>query len=750
MNSMQQPILPELRESKDDFIDIRSLFQGVMRRKWGILGLAVALAVLSGLLLLSRQPMYRASASVMLENREVNVVGVQDVYSAAANHMYLVNTQFDILRSRDLAERVVRKLKLYQHPAFVEEEKAAERQSDAPSWYEQLDVQSWLPWFKREGQGSEPLTQAQRQEQLVQAVTDSVLGGLAVEPVEFSFSAHLRYESTDPALAAKVANAIAEEFISRDLEVRMSGTLRATDWLDIRLDDLREKLQQSEQALQSFRDRESLVDIGGVTSFGSGELASLAQRMEEARKARIEAENIRNEVQTMGNASVEELMTLPAVLQHQLIRDLKREQSRVERRVAELGKRYGPKHPAMISTQSDLAAATRELALEVRKVVSGINREYELALRNEQQLLATWETRKSEMQEFNRKEFELRELQRQVDANRELYDVFFTRLKGISETEGFEKPHARLIDRAIVPTVPFKPNVKRGVIVALLLGLMLGCGLAVLLDLLDNTVKHPDDVGSRLGQPLLGSIPKMPAGKSGQFQQFWNKPDGGFAEAVRSIRTGVVLSSLDEQFRVVVICSTVPGEGKSTLALNLSSALGQMEKVLVIGADLRRPSLATRSDLKPNHPGLSNFISGTAKLEDCIEYKEDRNFHVMPAGVVPPNPLELISSERFATALTELRQQFDRIVIDSAPTQLVSDAKVLASYADAVIYVVKADSTPVNQVRKGIASLASSGAHLIGVVVNQFDISRSSGYYSGVGEYQYGHYYGNDPSAETT
>jgi capsular exopolysaccharide synthesis family protein len=552
---------------------------------------------------------------------------------------------------------------------------------------------------------------------------------------------YLNYESTDPGLAAQVVNAIAEEFISGNLENRLEGTVQATDWLDTRLADLKENLSVSEQALQDFREQEGLVSVGGQTSLGNSELAALSQRLEDARRARIEAENIREEVQGMGNASTEELMTLPAVLEHQLISDLKKEQGKLQRKVSELAKRYGPRHPKMIAAQSDLTASEEDLGREVRKVVSGISREYEVALRNEQQLQATWEASKSEMQDFNRVEFKLKELQREVDTNRQLYDIFFTRIKNVSETGGFEKPHARIVDQALVPTAPVKPNKKLSVILALVLGIMLGCGVAILLDILDNTIKNPDDVQDRLGSPLLGTIPKQKTDKDGLFEQLWQQPQSPFAEALRTIRTGVVLSGLDDPAKVIVVTSTIPGEGKSTTALNLAAALGQMENTLVIGADLRRPSLASKCKLAPNHRGLSHFVSGAAELEDCIERVEELGINVMPAGVVPPNPLEMISSKKFAEALHSLKDRFDRIVIDSAPLQAVSDALILASYADSVIYVVKADSTSATAAQRGIARIVASNEPLTGVVLNQFDAKKASKFYYGNKYDQYSDYY---------
>ena len=720
------------QDTDDDFIDLGRLFRAILHYKWGIIGLGFILALMAGLLVFSMEPVYRATASIALESQEANVVSVEEVYSLGAGNYQYTQTQFEILKSRNLAERVVRRLELHKHPTILPDEEKTE------PWFD-FDLKSLLP--AREQEPPIQLTQEELDEQAIQWITSDISGSLSVSPVEFSFIVYISYESTNRELAAQIVNAVAEEFINGNLETRLSGTLQATDWLGERLADLKLNLRASEQALQDFRDQEGLVDVEGVTGLGGAELRSLSHRLEEVSKARIEAQNIKEEVQDMRNASTEQLMTIPAVLQHQLIRELKSEHVRSLRKVDELAKRYGVLHPKMIAAQSDLTAATKELNREVRKVVSGISREYEVALRNENQLRETWKSRKSEMQDFNRIEFQLEELQRDVDTNRQLYDIFFTRIKSVSETGGFEKPHARVLDRALAPNYPVKPNKKLSIILAFMLGLMLGCGVAILLDILDNTISSPDDVQEKLGVALLGVVPKVKRDKKGGFEQFWENTQSHYAEAIRTIRTGIVLSGLDSPAKIILVTSTVQGEGKSTTALNLGAALGQMEKTLIIGGDLRRPSLARECSLAPNHQGLSHFVSGAAKLEDCIEYLSDMNVHVMPAGVIPPNPLEMISSKKFVASLQYLKERYQRIIIDSAPVQAVSDALILASYADSIIYVVNADSTSATLAQKGIASMQASNGNITGVVLNLVDSKKAGKYY------QFEDYYQADESA---
>ncbi|MEP5570021.1 MAG: Wzz/FepE/Etk N-terminal domain-containing protein, partial [Halioglobus sp.] len=325
MNSQGMPqgqmLSPQGAGMDDDFIDLGRLLRAVLHFKWGILGLAFAITLITGLWVYTLESVYRASASIVLESQDTNVVNVEQVYSMGYRDYDYYQTQFEILKSRNLAERVVRKLELHKHPFFLPDEDAEEE--GGFSFTE--SVKALLP--AREQEPPVQLTEEQKEELAIQGATGYVAGGLGVQPVEYSYLAYLTFESTDAKLAALIVNAVAQEFIDADLEVRLSGTLQATDWLGSRMDDLKSNLHDSEQALQEFREREGLVEVEGETSLGGNELRSLAQRREEARKARIEAQNIKEDVQGMTNASTEQLMTVPAVLQHQGIRDIKRDQS---------------------------------------------------------------------------------------------------------------------------------------------------------------------------------------------------------------------------------------------------------------------------------------------------------------------------------------------------------------------------------------------------------------------------------------
>jgi len=377
---------------------------------------------------------------------------------------------------------------------------------------------------------------------------------------------------------------------------------------------------------------------------------------------------------------------------------------------SELGKRYGTKHPKLIAALSEMRAAEQELRRS-----------------------------KSKIQNIGRKEVKLRELQRQVDSNRQLYDTFLSRLKEANQAVDLQASNARISDPAVAPIKPFKPKKSLIVALAFFASLMLGILLAFLFEALDKTFKSSADIEDKLGQPMLGMLPLIKVNQKNREAHAFamlDEDQSTYAEAMRTIRTGLVLSSLDNPHKVILVTSSVPGEGKTTVSTNLATAMAKMEKVLLIGADLRRPSMSKALGLTHGQLGLTNIVAGTAEFKDCIHHLDEANIDVLPCGQLPPNPLELLSSERFAKMIELFEHSYDRIVIDSPPVQAVSDSLVLSKYAKAVVYVVEADSTHEHLVKNGIKRLLQHEVPIAGIILNKFDAEKSAKY-----GYDYGGYY---------
>lgn len=704
-------------EERLDFLEYR---RAISKRRWSILGLTVLVSVLAALVASGMRPMYRASALLLIEQGKSRVVSIEEVYSQGLIQREYFQTQVEILKSEALARKVIQKLSLTTHSEY--DPRQQER-----SWYSRMLAELV----------DTPEPALLQQSDLVKAVLPQFRRGLYVHLVRNSQLVQITFETHDKELAAKVPNALAEAYIDGDLESRMAMTQKATEWLRDRMGELRAKVDASEKALQDYRDRERIVDAKGLALSGaSRQLDELTRGLVEARQRRAEAESAYSMVQQIrGGKAQANYESIPAVLRHPLVQKMKEQEADAERRLGDAAKRYGPEHPKMIQARAEVESAKENSRKQIEIVVAGMARDYEAARANEAAIERALAQSKSDIQSFNRKEFQLGVLEREVQQNRNLYDMFVNRLKETSAAGGTQTTIARVVDPATPPAGPFAPVKKRIVLIAALVALIVSALLALLLDRISNTLNSTSDVEHRLGLPALGVLQKIKGfSKKGFVSElaFFNDTQSTFAEAVRTVRTSVLMSALDDPHKVVVITSSVPEEGKTTLSFNLACALGQVKKVLLVDGDLRRPKIAKLVGRDPKLMGLADLVAGQAQVSQCVFFDERAGIHILSSGTVPPNPLELLSSRRFQEVITKLRESFDIVVIDSAPLQLVSDAQILSQFASSVIYVVKADSTPYQVAQNGLKKLRRVGAPILGVVLNQLDLEKAEKYY---GEY---------------
>lgn len=732
MQVHNQPVVSDANAA--DSIDVRRLWR-VVRHSWrGILGLCFVVSLLATLWVMRMDPVYRASTTILLEAQTPKAISIEEVYGPLRPTEYYLVTQFEIIKNRDIAEKVADELDLWNNPYFAPPRPA---EGEARSGF---DFREWLSGLVSSvADKKAPVVDPEEKRRA--AVINKIMGSLSAEHVEFSQLFVVSFEATDRHLAAEVVNTVARVYIQSQMDAKLQSTREAGDWVGSRIEDLKANLDASQQALQEFRDRENILDVAGGQTLGAQELNELTTRLGDARRARVEAENIYRELGGISDYSVDQLMAMPAVLQHPLVQSLAQAQTDAQQEVTNLARRYGPEHPKMMAANARMESVRVELKQQVLQVATGIEKEYRVAQRNEQNLVDQLAEVKHDVASLNRKEFRLRELEQKVQADQRLYDMFFNRAKETSETMGFQAAHARVVEKAFPPLSPIKPNKQRVVLIALLLSALLGIGLAILRDMLDNSLASPDDVLEKLKVPLLGALPavKMKKDHAGPYLGYIEDVQSGFSEAVRSIRTGLVLSGLEKPHKITVVTSTNPAEGKSTVAINLALALAQMESVLLIDADLRRPSISLAFALPGDAPGLSNVLAHNAVLEDCVK-KIDAGFDVLPAGMVPANPQEMLSTARFKKLVNELSEQYDRIIIDSAPVNAVSDSLILATLADSLVYVVKADVTPQKIALKSINLIKYNNLPLTGVVLNQMDIKKQDSYGKyGYYNYQYGY-----------
>lgn len=686
-------------------IDLRQYWQVISRAKLKILAWALGSSLLATLWVFSVDPVYEASATLLIESGSAKVTSIEEVYSPDSSGQEYYQTQFELLNSPTVADKVIDELQLLEHPEYEPSQSGS----------------SWRNWLPGSADSVEPNAQAMARQRTIGAYLEN----LKVSPIDKTQLVTVKFESHDATLAASVANSHARNYIANMLETKLAFSESATNWMSERLQAVKANLQESERALQEFREREQVFDAEGLQSLPSKELNELTSRLVEARRALNLAHSAARQVERVQESSPDELESIPAVAQNALVQTFKERKADSRRTIAELGKTYGPQHPKMLAAIAEFRTANGNLRRQISNVLTGINKSFEMAKAEEQALLESIEQAKQKYHVTGRKESELLSLQREVQTDRQLYDIFYNRMKETAETGGLQYADARVVAPAVTPLKPAKPNKTLTVIMAFVGALLLGVLVTFVIESLDNTLKNAAEVETALHQPLLGAIPQIKAKYSEPVaigRTFLGPGEHYFKEAIRTIRTGITLSAQLKPHKMLMITSSVSGEGKSIVALNLAYAFGQMDQVLLVECDLRRPSLGAQLKLPADMPGISQLLAHEAHLDECIVYPESDKIQFITAGAVPPNPLELLASPAFTALMLQLRHDYDLVILDCPPILPVSDTTMIARQMDAAIYVAQASAAPLNQIKAGLEKLRQTDVPMLGVVVNALDM----------------------------
>jgi capsular exopolysaccharide synthesis family protein len=702
-----------------DLLDYWLLIKKSQKQIWM---LAFIITLLTTLVVFEMTPVYRSTSQLFIEtSNKAKVLTLSDLYNEAQRgSSEAFNSQIQIIKSRPVALNVIKTLDLVNNPAIDPRQNS--------KWYDfKLNI------FEPESKSKE-----EAEAKLLESVLTKFGKDLTIEPVLKSEIVKISFDSTDKVLAAKVANAVVEAYIDIDLDSRSQMTQRANMWLTDRMAGLKKNLEASEQALQQFREKENIIDNKGVVLSGTGkQYEEVSSNLVTARMRLSEAESAYNQVKNHKDQSLENLESIPAVLKDLTVQEMKRRDSEATRTVTELKDRYAAAHPKMIAALAEQKSAHEALARAVEAVINGVTREYEIARANANAAALAQNKTKDEIQSLTRKEAQLSSLQHEVDSNKALYDTFLNRAKETEVSSNLQSTAGRLVDPAEPNRIPLRPKKLQVISIAAVLGVLAGVALVILLDFLDSTMHSVPDVERRLRVNVLGTVQVLEQ-KEGEkilpARAFLQSPNSVFSESVRTVRTAILLSAVDKPHRVIAVTSTVPGEGKTTIAINLAFALGQLKRVLIVDSDIRRPTIGTAiGEGMDQGPGLVDYLAGEAPINECIRKTTNPNVFVLPAGKRFNSPLELISSQKFGETIEGLKDKFDLVVIDCPPLKPVSDSLIISRYADAVIFIVKADASPYQLVSAAIKRMTRFGAPLLGVVLNQVDYKKADRY----GHYEY-------------
>lgn len=746
------------KASSEPEIDLQQVARLLLRRRW-LVGGGALLALVIGAVVTIRSPrIYKASANVLIEQSAPDVLdNVREVYDLGAGAYWATKeyyeTQYNVIRSRPVAQKAAQSLGLAP-AALAEAVRAA-----GPASLEARaasDPLYGLPEVMQQKLRLLGLADVHDRDDLLEALgkldaARYVQSLVRVEPVKDSHLVGIAVESTDASQAALVANAVADAYIEYNLDQRTSATRSAVDWLADQMRELKEKLKDSELELYEFKKANNIVSISmeDRQTMISESLSQLNRSLSESRAKRIALEARRSQIQKARQAGLS-LESLEEISSNALILDLKSTYSKLRQEETDLAQKYTPDHPKLQAARDKVALVQGQLQGEVDKIVRGLEQSFDTALDTEHRLEYAIEKVKAEALEINKREIEYNRLRRERDNTQSLYDLVLKREKEADLTQLLKVNNVRKLEAATTSEFPIRPRVKLNMMVALVLGLLLGVGLAFLIDYFDNTLKSQAQVEQRLGLPFLGIIPAIRGDKGSRLERDKERdlyvvdhPRSSVAECCRTVRTNLLFMSHERQARRILVTSSGPQEGKTTSVINLAITMAQSgTRTVIVDTDLRRPRLH-KSFGVPNDVGISNLILGETTLEKAVRASGVDNLDLILCGPIPPNPAELLHAESFARLVDALADRYDRVFFDSPPVSAVADALVLATRADGVVLVVQAGHTTWHAALDARRRIEGVGGRLFGAVLNDVDLDNKRGgegyryyyyYHSGYGE----------------
>ncbi|HXX19662.1 MAG TPA: polysaccharide biosynthesis tyrosine autokinase [Candidatus Acidoferrum sp.] len=707
----------------------------IKKHQWLVITFLLTVVTVVTIASFKMKPIYVATARVEVDKEVQNTVQFQDSnpYDEFEDMDSYLETQTKILQSETLALQTIKTLDLGKYPEF--------------------------------GGASTPLNFGQAgSSERKPAILGAFLGSLSVKRVPNSRLIEVSFEAQDPQLAAQVVNAHLQDYIELNFRSKYDATTQASNWLSAELEELRIKVEKSEDARLAYERENQIWQIDEKQDITTQKLGDMSKAVTEAQTELAEKEALYR-MATSGNIDA-----LPAARESTVIQDLLKRKADLDQQYADAVNQYGPNYPKvqrLLDQQKELAD---DLEKARKTVADGVAEDYNTARNRVALLQEGLDKQKAEANDLAEKLVQYHILQHDAEANKQLYDGLLQKLKEAGITAGLRSSNIRIVDPALVPTGPSRPQKARNILLAFLVGLVGGIGLAIFREYLDNTVKSPDDIELLAGLPSLAVVPSLPGlnGHQGKLSRLagesarqlgagprvellsYVQPKSQISEAFRALRTSLLLSQAEHPPQVILVTSALPREGKTTAAVNLAVTLAQLgDRTLLMDSDMRKPGIRRALNLTVGKDsGLSSYLAGVCTLDEImIPHPTINNLTALTTGPVPPSPADLLSSHRMREALAELRRRFKFIVIDSPPIMAATDAVILSSLTDGVLLVVRSGETPKEAFTRTRDLLVGVKSRLLGVVLNAVDSSAPDYYYSyRYYPYAYGYGYGEDVS----
>lgn len=714
----------------------------VLRRKKVIIAFFAIVLVTTLIGTLLSEPVYKATAKLEISLENPKFVNFDQVVELETKSEEFYETQYLLLKSRALAQKVVEKLNLGEHPEFNPDMKKPNIISRLTSGIRNVigeTINGVKNLIVRPAPELEETVTVDKngyyEQSKMNDLVDSFVGSLEITPVGNSRLVDVSFESPDRKLAADAVNTLGDTFIQWILDRKLDATKQGRDFLRKQIEQAQINLEQSEENLNEFAKKNDIVSLDENMNITYHTFAELNDALAKAETERLGKESLYKHVEN-GN-----LDALPQVMTDPYIQNLKGEHARVKSEYSQMAATFKSDYPKLKELGAKVSQLESKITEAENSVASSIKSDYEASLKKEETLRDRYEEQKLQASALNDKSIQYNILKREVSSNESIYNTLLQRLKETEVSSVMKASNIQVVDYAQIPLFPFKPNVTINLIFACIIGLGGGVFLAFLIEYFDNTVKSPEEVRDKLNLPVLGGVFESKQTESlgaPVEKSFLLDPRSHIAEAFRTIRTSLLLSTPGKPPRTILVTSCFPAEGKTTISINLASSFAQAgSKVLLLEADLRRPRIG--SVLGNNGNGLSRYLTGNANLTDVISEGEIPNLYVLPVGPVPINPAELLGSQIMKDLLEELKNEYDYIILDGPPALGFVDAQIISSFVDGVAVVVKSGKTPRNSVRELINRLLNLKANFLGIIVNGVQLNQQSYYYQ-----SYSYYYGDD------
>jgi polysaccharide biosynthesis transport protein len=716
------------------------------KRKWWIGATLAIIFALSVIWTLRMTRLYQATSKVAIFPENPNILGFKDAENRSVDYDYeeSLETQAAILRSDALATKVIEAMHLDQDLRF-----AGATQVSAPSG-NAIRVSSMEP---------DPAG--------IAGLLGAFRGGLSVQKIPNSQLLQISYTHPNPRLATEIVNGLVKTFIEENFKTKYESVTQTSEWLSKELADLQLKVEVSEEKLVRYQKDHSILGVDEKQNIVTAKLNELNNQLTAAQTDRIQKESNHRLAEAGDPAAFAKTAGQGT---SGLLDKLREKEADLNTQSAQATTQFGSGYPKVVELSNQLKQVRKEIAAEETRVQAGIRNEYLAAVQRENLLTSVFERQKQEANQLNESAIEYSVLKRDAESNRQLYQDLLQRLKEAGVSAGLRSSNIRVVDVARTPTSPIAPNVPRNLTLGLLLGLAGGIGLAFVLESLDKTVRNMEEVSAVSTLPALGTIPLL-LSSNGHLRKRLKKvstadgkpespalityvrPKSEAAEAYRALRTSILLSSFGAPPKIILVTSALPQEGKTTISANSALVLAQRgSRVLLVDADLRRPGVGKLFGLK-SRAGLSTLLSGVDKVEDVVLSLADvPNLWILPAGPIPPQPAELLSSSVMKDYIARWRHEFDHIIIDTPPCLSVTDAVVLSPEADRVILVARSGQTTRPALRRACGLLLQVNAKVMGIVLNALNLHSADGsyYHSYGGRYAQRYYDEDSPQDGTT